>query len=210
MVAPGAVVGLGLWLAAAEPPTLYQNNFTAAAVGQVPEEMLVLDGGFAVKEEAGNRFLELPGAPLETYGVLFGPTEPFGISVTARIQGTGMGRRFPTFGVGLNGVGGYRLQITPAKKQIELFKGDDLLTNAPVAWESGAWMRFRLQSRKIKEGEVRVEGKVWKDGNPEPAEWQITRSEKAEAPPGRASIWGLPYAGTPIRFDDLTIVRNTQ
>jgi hypothetical protein len=59
------------------PPTrsekfLYQNNFEQAAVDKVPEEFLVLDGGFVVKEINGNKVLQLPGAPLETFGVLFG------------------------------------------------------------------------------------------------------------------------------------------
>src|SRR6185503_18856274 len=89
---------------AAKP--LYENNFEKADVGSVPQDFLVLEGAFTVKEESGNKFLELPGAPLETFGVLFGPTEKDGVEVSARIQGTGKGRRFPTFGVGPNGAGG--------------------------------------------------------------------------------------------------------
>ena len=42
---------------------LYENNFEKEQIGKVPENFLVLDGGFAVKEEAGNKFLELPGSP---------------------------------------------------------------------------------------------------------------------------------------------------
>ena len=191
--------------AAEAPAGGYKNDFTAATLDQVPDDMLVLDGGFAVKEEAGNRFLELPGAPLETYGVLFGPTEPSGLSVTARIQSSGKGRRFPTFGVGLNGVGGYKLQIAPAKKMLELYRGEDLLTNAPVSWESGSWTRLRLQTSKSKEGALQVRGRAWKDGDPEPKDWPILQVEAAEPPPGRPSLWGMPFAGTPIRFDDLGV-----
>ena len=76
----------GLALATAvfssEAQVLYTNGFDKAEVEKVPEDMMVLDGGFAVKEEGGNKFLELPGAPLETYGVLFGPTEASGLAVT--------------------------------------------------------------------------------------------------------------------------------
>ena len=81
----------------------YQNNFEKAETGSIPEDFLVLDGQFAVKEEGGNKFLELPGAPLDTYGVLFGPTLKENSSVTARFFSTAKGRRFPTFAVGLNG-----------------------------------------------------------------------------------------------------------
>src|SRR5687767_2573183 len=108
-------------LEAADTRPLYETDFEKAQIDKVPDDFLVLDGGFAVKEESGNKSLELPGAPLETFGVLFGPTESSGLAVTARIQGTGKGRRFPTFAVGLNGVSGYKLQISPAKKLVELF-----------------------------------------------------------------------------------------
>jgi hypothetical protein len=186
---------------------LYTNGFDKAELEKVPEDMLVLDGGFAVKEEGGNKFLELPGAPLETFGVLFGPTEASGLSVAARIQGTGKGRRFPTFAVGLNGVGGYKLQVAPAKNLVELVKGEEVVGSAPFAWESGSWTMLRLQCRKVKDGEFKVEGKAWKQGDAAPKDWQISRAETAESPAGRPSVWGMPFAGTPIKFDDLQVGR---
>jgi hypothetical protein len=195
---------------AAETAALYQNNFEKAELEKVPDDMLVLDGGFAVKEEGGNKFLELPGAPLETFGVLFGPTEASGVTVTARIHGVGKGRRFPTFDVGLNGVGGFKLRVSPAKKLLELIKGDEAVASAPFTWESGSWTMLRLQCRKVKDGGFKVEGKAWKQGDAEPKDWQISRAETAESPAGRPSVWGMPFAGTPIRFDDLHVTAATE
>src|SRR3954454_23647167 len=83
---------------------LYENSFEKAEVGKVPADFLVLDGGFAVKDEAGNKVLELPGAPLDSFAAQFGPAGNADGEVTARIYGTQKGRRMPTFGVGLNGV----------------------------------------------------------------------------------------------------------
>jgi hypothetical protein len=193
----------------ASAQVLYTNGFHKAEVEKVPEDMMVLDGGFAVKETGGNRFLELPGAPLETFGVLFGPTEASGLSATARVQGTGKGRRFPTFAVGLNGVGGFKLQVAPAKKLVELVKGEEVVGSAPFTWESGSWTVLRLQCRKVKDGEFKLEGKAWKQGDAEPKEWQVSRVETAESPAGRPSVWGMPFAGTPIQFDDLVVARAT-
>lgn len=207
------LVGLMMIVAAfplaadADAQMLYTNGFDKTELQKVPDDMLVLDGGFAVKEEGGNKFLELPGAPLETFGVLFGPTEASGLSVSARIQGTGKGRRFPTFAVGLNGVGGFKLQVSPAKKLVELVKGEEVVASTPFTWESGSWTMLRLQSRKVKEGELKVEGKAWKQGDAEPKEWQISRAETAESPAGRPSVWGMPFAGTPVRFDDFQVGR---
>jgi hypothetical protein len=195
---------------AADSKSLYENNFEKAEVTKVPEDMLVLDGAFAVKEEGGNKFLELPGAPLETFGVLFGPTEASGLDVSARIQGTGKGRRFPTFGIGVNGVGGYRFQVSPAKKALELYKGDEVLATAPFTWVSESWTVLRLRYRKTKEGEFKIEGRAWKQGDAEPKEPQLTFVDKAEAPAGRPSIWGNPFAGTPIRYDDLKVSRASE
>src|SRR5438874_2648956 len=140
---------------AAQPKTLYRNDFEKAEIGKVPEDFLVLDGGFAVRQEGGNKFLELPGAPLgeDTFGLLFGPTEPENVSASARIFGTAKGRRFPAFAVGLNGVGGLKLQVSPAKKLVELYRGEEVVATAPYTWEPGSWTLLRLDVRKVKDGE---------------------------------------------------------
>jgi hypothetical protein len=190
---------------------LYENNFDRAEPGTVPEDFLVLDGQFAVKEEGGNKFLELPGAPLETFGVLFGPTEKDGIAVSARIFGTAKGRRFPAFAVSLNGVGGYKLQISPAKKLVELYKGDAAKASVPCEWTSGKWTHLKLQLRKVKRDAWKVEGKFWQEagGGSEPADWTVALDENEEPFAGRAGVWGNPFSGTPIRFDDLKVTRVT-
>jgi hypothetical protein len=136
--------------------------------------------------------------------VIFGTTQNSGVAVSARIFGTSKGRRAPTFGVGLNGVGGYKLQMSPAKKALEIFKGDEALASVPFEWASGSWAHLKLHV--IPSGAVwKIEGKAWKDGQPEPAQWQVTFEEKTKPSDGRASLWGLPYSGTPIWFDDLVL-----
>src|SRR6266702_776209 len=96
------LTGLAFGAFAQQAKLLYENSFEKADLDKVPDDFLVLDGQFAVKEEGGNKFLELPGAPLDSYGALFGPTETEDISVYARIFGTGKARRHPTFGLALH------------------------------------------------------------------------------------------------------------
>ena len=191
--------------AAAQGKVLYENDFSKGEVGKLPEEMLLLDGGFAVQEVNGNTVLQLPGAPLETFGVLFGPTESANLAVSARVHSTKKGRREPAFAIGLNGNAGYKLQISAAKKLVELYKGDDVVAKEPFSWESDSWTMLKLQVRKVKDGEFAVEGKVWKHGTPESGKWMVTYAENSEPLAGRASIWGNPFAGTPIHFDDLAV-----
>jgi hypothetical protein len=171
----------------------------------LPEEMLLLDGGFAVQEVNGNKVLQLPGAPLDTFGVLFGPTEASGLALRARVHSTKKGRREPAFAIGLNGNAGYKLQISAAKKLIEIYKGEEVVAKEPFNWESDSWMMLKLQVRKVKDGEFAVEGKAWKQGTAEPEKWTVTYAEKMEPTAGRPSIWGNPFAGTPIDFDDLVV-----
>jgi len=193
--------------ALAQNSVLYENNFEKEQIGKVPENFLILDGGFAVKEESGNKFLELPGSPLDSYSVQFGPTESSNIVVLARINSTAKGRRFPTFGVGLNGIAGYRLQLSPAKELLELYKGETAKTNAPFDWNSGHWLNFRLQIRATNPSEWKIEGKVWSPENPEPATWMVTFDEKETPVSGRPSVFASPFAGTPIQFDDFRVER---
>src|SRR5689334_11116234 len=87
-------------LAQNSPASLhYEKHFDKADVGKVPDDFLVLDGAFIVKEADGNQFLELPGAPLDSFAVQFGPSASSNITVSAAIKSTGKGRRYPTFGV---------------------------------------------------------------------------------------------------------------
>ena len=194
-------------LSAEENKPLYENNFEKAEVDKVPDEFLVLDGGFVVKQDGANKLLELPGAPVESFGVLFGPTEKSDIAVSARIKGTNKGRRFPTFGVGLNGQGGYKLQVSPAKKALELYKGDDLAATVPFEWKAGEWTMMQLRVRKTGDAAWKIEGKAWPQGGTEPKDWTISFDETKEPPAGRAAIWGQPYATTPIQYDDLLVTR---
>jgi hypothetical protein len=198
------ILNFGFWSFAAPAP-LYSNNFEKAEVDKVPEDMLVLDGDFKVKEDGG-KFLELPGAPLDTFGVLFGPATNSNVAVTARIFGTGKGRRYPVFGIGLNGAGGYKLKIAPSKNQLELYKGDDVVGSSPFKWKSDTWTNFKLQVRSAEAGQWVVEGKAWETSGKEPEKWDVTFNEKTEPSPGRAMVTGSPYSGTPIRFDDFVIV----
>ena len=183
----------------------FQNDFQKAELDTLPEDFLLIEGGFAVKEEGKNRFLELPGAPLDTFGILFGPTSKENVSVSARIFGSAKGRRFPVFDVLLCGLNGYKLRVTPAKKQLELYRGDTLKAAVPLEWKAGSWAQLKLQVVKAADSEWKIEGKLWAEGEEEPKSSEITFTEKEEPPTGRAGITAMPFSGTPILFDDIIV-----
>ncbi len=191
--------------AAAEP--LYQNDLENEDVGFEPLDFLILDGKFAVKQEPGNRVLELPGSPLQGYGLLFGPTETDGLEVRARILASRKKRLFPTFGVGVNGASGYKLLCSPGRGAIELKMGDEVKAAAPLKWNSDTWTHFRLQIVKTGASRWKICGKLWEQGSKEPEKWQVQIDETKEPPAGRPAIWGTPYSDQPIQYDDLKVLK---
>ena len=188
----------------------YENDFEKAELDAVPDEFLVLDGNFAVKEAEGQKFLQLPGAPLDSYGFLFGPAIKENSVATARFFGEATGRRYPTFAIGLNGVGGYKVRVSPGKRELELYKGDDVKTAVPLQWKPGKWTSLKIQVVPAGEGKWEVTGKIWQEGAEEPAEPTITYNETEGLPNGRAMISASPYSGKPIRFDDLKVFEITK
>ena len=193
--------------AATKLKPLYQNDLSNEKPGELSfGRFMVLGGEFTITETAGNKLIELPGAPLESFGTLFGPNEATNVLARAKIFSTNKKRRYPAFGLGLNGVGGYRLQVSAAKRKLELFKRDDVVAQIPYRWQSGKWTWLEIQVRKTDMAWC-VEGRAWVDGEAKPANWLISFDDKEEPFAGMAGIWGQPYAGTPIQFDELAVFR---
>jgi hypothetical protein len=198
---------MALTAGAAESP-LYQNDFEKTEAGKLPDGFMVMLGEFVVKDLGSNKVLELPGTPVDSFSVLFGPVTNASVVIEARVFGTAKGRRMPTFGVGLGGVAGFKLQIAPGKKVAELLVSENqVVATAPFSWESGSWTQCKLQLRPTGPAEWRVEAKAWKDGQPEPREWLISHDTKEPPIAGQASVLGSPFAGTPIWYDDLKVGR---
>jgi hypothetical protein len=192
--------------ACADAPTpTYSQDFEKLPEGDPPGEIVILGGMFAIKTVDGNKLLELPGDPVDGYGILFGPEGQAPMAVSARIFATATGKRTPEFGVGLGDTNGYKLWLMPAAKQLQILKGEDVKATAPFDWKSGAWATLNLAVTKSADGKYLVEGKAWTQGADEPKEPQVKFADDQEPPKGRASAWGSPFASTPIRFDDLKV-----
>lgn len=183
---------------------LYQNDLQKFQAGKLPDEFLVLGGEFSLVKEGENVLIELPADPIDAFGLLYGPTiKNEGTTASARIFGTKKGRRMPAFGVGVFGISGYKVRLSPAAGKLEILKDEVIKADVPFEWKTETWTRLKIQARPQANGQWKVEGRAWPDGEKEPETWQIEWTD-AEAPPsGRASLIGAPYSGLPIRFDDL-------
>jgi hypothetical protein len=187
-------------------PALFACDFTDLPAGPVPDPpFMVIQGDFAVKESGTNKWLELPGAPLDSHLVLFGPVTNANVAVEARVHSARKGRRMPTFGVGLGGVAGYKLQIAPAKDAIELLLDAQVMTNAPFAWKSGAWTQCQLRILQTGDNAWTIEARAWNAGDPEPKDWPLKLTTQDKPISGQASVLGSPFSGEPIQYDDLRV-----
>lgn len=200
-----SLLPLLLLAAATTTPTEYFNDLSKTPLGKPPDEFMILNGDFTIADFAGHHCLQLPGNPLDTFGLLFGPGDSAAADISARIWADSTGKRFPEFGIGGDDVGGYKLWVLPGQQMAELRKADDPQVHAPLTWTPGAWLHLRLRIQPNGLNKWVVEGKLWPDGSPEPSAW-LLHVEDTEAPsPGKASIWGVPFSGKPIRFDELSV-----
>ncbi len=185
--------------------TIYQNDFQSVELGQEPEDFLVLDGGFVVREKDSDHYLQLPGTPLENFGALFGPSRRDGMRISIRIKGQNKRRLAPAFGVGLHGLGGFKLMVSANKRKLELLRGDEVLTAVDFQWQSVGWTQILFEARPAGESGWIVRGKVWNAGGSEPGDWSIEFSASSAPPRGKASIWGHPFSGHPIGYDAVKV-----
>lgn len=204
-----AVLSIGLYLAGAAPAEIvYEQNFEEVEVGEAPSDFLILEGRFAVRDEEGNKLLELPGTPLDSFAFLFGTNVRDGHQVSARIKSERTKRRFPSFGIGLGGVSGFKLRVDPNKRALEILKREEeSVVQVPYEWKSGGWTWMKFQIRKTGDTVWKVEGKAWDEGTEEPEEWTISHEEKTEPVAGKFSVWGKPFSEKPIQYDDLKAVK---
>ena len=187
-------------------PPLYQNDLEKLMAGKLPPEFLVLGGEFALVKDGANTVIELPGEPAEAFGLLFGPTiKEGGVSATARAFGIKIGRRAPAFAVGLSGISGYKARLSPAAGALEILRDEEVKTSQPVAWKSETWTWLKIAAKPLADGKWKVEAKAWMAGAAEPVKPLVEWTDTEAPPSGRASLLAAPYAGTPIRFDDLRV-----
>jgi hypothetical protein len=188
---------------AAKPAVLYSNDFEKVAVGEEPADVIILDGQFAVRQREGNRVLELPGEPLGSFGLVFGPNRAENVTVGGRFLGSTKSRVSPQFGVGLLGATGFRLQVSPGDDAVQLLSDGQPIASAPFKWAGGKWTRVKLSITKSGDKRWTLIGKAWRDGEAEPEKPTVEKSLAELPAAGAASAWATPLSGKPIELDDL-------
>jgi hypothetical protein len=107
--------------------------------------------------------------------------------------------------VGLNGVAGYKLRVSPGKKQLELYRGDVVKQAVPLQWHAGSWTHLKLSLVKSGDKEWKLEGWIWRENEKQPEKPSISFTDTETPPSGCALVTGSPYSATPIRFDNFVV-----
>ena len=190
----------------ATDPKVTVFDFEAMADGDPPmREVMVVDGDIQVKTTASGKVLEIAAAPMLEANALLGVSAKGSASIEARVLTTKSGRSFPRFGIGVHGQTGYRLYVSPAKKELQLTKGAVVIKSVPFEWTSETWTHLKLDVRKGSGDAWEITAKAWAESTAEPQAPQMVQEDKGLSGLGRCSLWGTPFAGTPIDFDDVRV-----
>jgi hypothetical protein len=200
----------------AEPDPLYTNDFKQYKLDAEPDDW-ILDGPFTVRRFEDGRVLKLTPTMIDDYVALANPmisdaaiekllvTSSRSGQIRARIHTLRKGRRlYSRFGVGLGGDEGFKLLIAANAGQLQLWHNDKLLNKMPFKWASGQWAHLRLVVFPKDKSQWVIQGKAWQTPT-EPDKWMIGIRVASEPPVGRPALWGTPYAGKPIYFDDVIV-----
>ena len=186
----------------------FEQDFEKVAVGEAPDDVMEIDGEFKVVEEDGNKFLRVGIEPLTENGIVLGPSTKAGGTVVAKIRSFKKRRSYPRFAVGLYGISGYRLRVVPSSGEVELLKNEEVVAKEKFKWKADTWTNLKLEVKM--DGEAwSIKGWVWPvaegDEGKQPEKPSISHSDKEAPGQGKASLWGSPYSGKPIDFDDVKV-----
>ncbi|MBU6300445.1 MAG: hypothetical protein KGS60_02740 [Verrucomicrobia bacterium] len=191
--------------ASAGENVLLSEDFSSFPAGKEPD-LFILAGSFSVEaEEGGNHVLQIATGELVDATVQLGDSLKTGGEIVARIKGVQQRRSFPRFGVGLHGKAGFQLRVAPAARAVELLKGEDVIQTVPFTWTAGQWHLVRLRVAAIPNGGWSVSGWVWPEAAPAPSQALIDYIAEPGPLQGKSSLFGTPFSGQPIQFDDVRI-----
>ena len=76
----------------------------------------------------------------------------------------------------------------------------------PFEWKQDAWYRLKLRVENQPDGKIRVRGKAWAVGQPEPAEWVIEKIDPIGNKEGAPGIFAAAPFG--LYLDNLKLTAN--
>lgn len=188
-------------------PLPWSEDFESYEVGKNPPWWIGAGLKFPVQEKDGGKVLAKPpvSVGLDRSDVYMGPASLSNYTVEADVMGTVKGRKRPDVGL-INSGYTMDLQGIHQKLQIRSWTSDlRIEKSAPFAWEPGVWYTMKL--RVDQQGDrALVRGKVWKKGEPEPADWLVTVEDPHPIRQGSPGLYG--YSAAELYYDNVKVTVN--
>ncbi len=186
-------------------PQTFEIKADDWAEGEVPKEVFIVDGTIKIAARDGNKAIMVDPNPITDASAQLALSAAGNASIEARVLALKRGRSTPRFGISVHGTSGHRLIVNPAKKLLELVKNDQTLASVPYTWAADAWVKLKLEAKKGAGDAWTLTGKAWAADAAEPAEPQLTHSDKGLKGQGKCALWATPFSGEPVYFDDIKI-----
>ncbi|MEM7050320.1 MAG: PQQ-binding-like beta-propeller repeat protein [Acidobacteriota bacterium] len=185
----------------------YSEDFEGLAVGSKPVHQIAYLRAWAVEEREGGKVLAKNPSPakLNRHLTFLAPPTWSNYTIQADALGTRTGRRLPDIGL-INS--GYSLDLMGAHQRLEVRSWASALRMAEkvdFSWDPETWYTLKLKVESTQE-EAKILGKVWKRGEPEPAEWTITVVDPHPIRQGSPGLIG--YSPTPLYYDNVEVTEN--
>ena len=156
----------------------WTENFDAMADGTSPPGWVNMTAGrFGVATVDGQKVLEK--APLETLfkrtRAFIGPSTLANYTFEADVRAGERRRQLGDVGITAQR---YSLILYGNAQRLKLESWEPETTrtvSVPFTWQANTWYRLKIRAQNQADGSVRVQGKAWPVGQPEPAAWQIDK-----------------------------------
>lgn len=190
-------------------PLPWTETFEGYAENATPAGWVSMASGqFAVTPVDGTKALQKK--PLSTLfkrvRAFFGPTTLSNYTVTADVRAPTRRRQQADVGITAQT---YSLILygTQQKLKLESWEPEtERRVEQPFTWAPDTWQTLKLRVENLPGGAVRVQGKAWKTGTPEPAAWAIEKVDPIGSREGAPGLFLDAEFGAFI--DNITVAPN--
>jgi outer membrane protein assembly factor BamB len=185
--------------------------------GVVPPWWINASGKFAVRDEGGSKVLvklaENPFAFAKRTRPFFGQSDLSNYTIEADVRSKDIRRTMADVGVVAQR---YELVLFGNHQRLELqpWQPETQRTvRKAVEFLKDTWYVMKLEVQTMEGQNVRVRGKVWQKGQPEPAAWTIERVDPIGSVKGSPGLYADvpnadPKGGSEIYYDNIKVYRN--
>ena len=138
--------------------------------------------------------------------IIIGRPDWSGLTVEADVRGREQRRQRGDVGI-INQR--YILTLFGNAQKLELHPwqaADEMTVRVPFTWKPDTWYHMKLRVENLQNGSVQVRGKVWPDGETEPAAWTIEKTDTIGHRHGAPGIYADGISD--VYFDNVKVSRN--